>query len=246
MRAKVTYEMTDLGEHFRPGMHTFTGVEALAFARIRYGLPRGDFDRSMDQGQLLKGGLATIRDKMGRPGFIERALDVFGRYTETNLGPVELYRLARTVTEVDPSLVRGAWRRALSGMPAPRAWCSWTRLPFAASLRMSATTRGPTTAADGTIGSAPAGFATGASSGNATTVAVVPSGGAAAGLLLGQWLAAQVAVLCLSSGVGRAAMTTVGSTTYPRQQTIGTPHWPSGSGSSGGGPSPPRWFRPSH
>lgn len=106
VRAKVTFPMDDVGQTFHPGRHKFTGVEALAFARIRHGLPRGDFDRSMDQGQLLKGGLETVRGKLGRPGFMERALEIFGRYTETNVGPVELYRLARAVTEVNPGLVR--------------------------------------------------------------------------------------------------------------------------------------------
>ncbi len=106
VRAKVTYPMTDLGFTFRPGMHTFNGPEALAFARNRHDLPRGDFDRSLDQGQLLKGGLRTVDSKLGRPGFLERALGHFARYTDTNIGPVELYRLSRTVLEVEPKLVR--------------------------------------------------------------------------------------------------------------------------------------------
>lgn len=106
IRAKVTYPMDDLGHSFSPGMHTFKGHEALAFARIRHGLPGGDFDRSMDQGQLLKGGLATMKAKMDRPGFYEKALGLMARWTDTNLGPVDLYRLGRTVTEVDPGKVR--------------------------------------------------------------------------------------------------------------------------------------------
>ncbi len=106
IRAKVTYRMNDLQQVFRPGMHEFTGVEALAFSRIRYGLPRGDFDRSMNQGQLLKGGLATVLGKLDRPGFLERALGLFARQSETNLGPVELYRLAHTVLAVNPKHVR--------------------------------------------------------------------------------------------------------------------------------------------
>lgn len=106
IRAKVTYPMDDLEHRFKPGMHTFTGPEALAFARIRHGLPRGDFDRSMDQGQLLKGGLASIRAKLDQPGFYEKALGLMARWTDTNLGPVDLYRLGRTVTEVDPGKVR--------------------------------------------------------------------------------------------------------------------------------------------
>ena len=106
IRAKVTYRTNDLQQVFRPGMHKFTGVEALAFSRIRYGLPRGDFDRSMNQGQLLKGGLATVLGKLDRPGFLERALGLFARHSETNLGPVELYRLAHTVLAVNPKHVR--------------------------------------------------------------------------------------------------------------------------------------------
>lgn len=106
IRAKVTYPMDDQGQVFRPGSHQFTGVEALAFARIRHGLPAGDFDRSMDQGQLLKGGLATVTTKLARPGFFERALGLLARYTDTDLGPVELYRLGRTVLQIDPDRVQ--------------------------------------------------------------------------------------------------------------------------------------------
>jgi polyisoprenyl-teichoic acid--peptidoglycan teichoic acid transferase len=106
IRAKVTYNMDDQDQVFHPGQHTFTGVEALAFARIRHGLPGGDFDRSMDQGQLLKGGLGTVLGKLDRRGFFERALGLFARYTDTNMNPVQLYQLARTVLQADPNLVR--------------------------------------------------------------------------------------------------------------------------------------------
>ncbi len=106
VRARVTYEMDDLEQVFRPGYHRFSGVEALAFTRIRYGLPRGDFDRSTNQGELLKGGLRTLVERLDRPGFFEGALGVFARYTDTNLSPVELYRLGRTVMTIDPAQVR--------------------------------------------------------------------------------------------------------------------------------------------
>ncbi len=106
VRADVTYEMDDQAQVFHPGPHLFSGIEALAFARIRYGLPRGDFDRSFDQGKLLKGGLATIAARLDRPGFFEGALGVFARYTDTDLSPVELYRLGRTVLTINPAQVR--------------------------------------------------------------------------------------------------------------------------------------------
>ena len=103
---KVSHVMNDQGQSFRPGMRSMTGLQALAFARIRHGLPRGDFDRSLDQGQLLKGGLASVLGKMSRPGFFEHSLGVFAEHTDTDLSPVELYRLARTVLEISPRRVR--------------------------------------------------------------------------------------------------------------------------------------------
>jgi len=106
VQVSVTYPMDDQGQVFSPGLTMMNGVEALAFSRIRYGLPRGDFDRSMDQGQLLKGGLRTLVVKQGRLGFLERSLEYFARYADTNIGPAELYRLSRTVLEVNPALVR--------------------------------------------------------------------------------------------------------------------------------------------
>lgn len=106
IRAKVTYPMDDQGVVFHPGMHMFSGVEALKFARIRHGIPGGDFDRSMDQGQLLKGGLATIKGRIDRPGYFERALGLLARYTDTNVNPVDMYRLGRDVLEVNPTKVQ--------------------------------------------------------------------------------------------------------------------------------------------
>jgi LCP family protein required for cell wall assembly len=106
IRVKVTYPMTDLGHTFKPGMTTVMGREALAFARNRHDLPNGDFDRSMDQGQLLKGGLATMLGKIDNPGFYERALELLVKYTDANVSPVELYRLGRSVLEANPARTR--------------------------------------------------------------------------------------------------------------------------------------------
>jgi LCP family protein required for cell wall assembly len=106
VRAKVSWPMPDLGYNFHPGMHTFTGKEALAFARIRHPLPLGDFQRSFDQGQLLKGGLSTVKSKMTVPGFYERALGLLAQWTDTNMSPIEMYRLGRDVLEVNPAKVQ--------------------------------------------------------------------------------------------------------------------------------------------
>jgi hypothetical protein len=51
-----------------------------------------------------------------RPGYIEHALGVFAKYTETNLDPVSLYRLGRTVLEVNPRFVSTCVLRGGTGM----------------------------------------------------------------------------------------------------------------------------------
>jgi LCP family protein required for cell wall assembly len=105
VRVDVPHAMDDLVT-LQPGSQQLSGVEALGFARTRHGLPGGDFDRSRDQGLLLKGGLASVLGQLDDPGFLERALGVFARQTDSNVGPIELYRLASTVLEVDPKRVR--------------------------------------------------------------------------------------------------------------------------------------------
>ena len=68
--------------------------------------PLGDFQRSFDQGQLLKGGLSTIKSKVSTPGFYEHALGLLAQWTDTNMSPVEMYRLGRDVLEVNPTKVQ--------------------------------------------------------------------------------------------------------------------------------------------
>ncbi len=89
----------------RRGKNRLNGAEALAFARMRYELPRGDFDRSLDQGLLLLGGLRRVREVSDQPGTFERLVASFLANTDIDLPPAELYRLARAVLQVQPSKV---------------------------------------------------------------------------------------------------------------------------------------------
>jgi len=90
----------------RRGQNSLDGAEALAFARERYSLPGGDFDRSRDQGYLLEGGLRRVRELTHEPGELERLLVSFVDNTFVDLPPAELYRLARAVLEVEPAKVK--------------------------------------------------------------------------------------------------------------------------------------------
>jgi len=89
------------------GVNELTGSEALFFSRARHFLPRGDFDRSANQQETLRGILRQVRARQDEPGFMERSVSVAMQNLHTNLSPVELYRLAQALTVVDPTRFRG-------------------------------------------------------------------------------------------------------------------------------------------
>ncbi|HET6937148.1 MAG TPA: LCP family protein [Nocardioides sp.] len=79
--------------------------DALAFARIRHALLRGDFDRSANQQRVLEGIQAKIRENAGKPGWIEAHVLTAMQNMSTNASPSEIYRLARAVAAVKPSKI---------------------------------------------------------------------------------------------------------------------------------------------
>jgi len=103
---RVRWDVTTNLHHYRPGQRHLNGLEVLDFARVRHGLPGGDFDRSLDQSSVLRGGLRQLIDRVERQGRFESALYSFMRNVETDLSIGEIYRLARAVLQVDPAKVR--------------------------------------------------------------------------------------------------------------------------------------------
>jgi len=92
---------------YKKGKNNLNPFQALIFGRIRHGLPRGDFDRSGNQQELLRSILRKVRANDSRPGFMERGLLAAVRNMNTDLRPSELYRLAQAVTQVKPAKLRG-------------------------------------------------------------------------------------------------------------------------------------------
>ena len=90
---------------FKKGRLHLGGYDALAFARIRHDLVRGDFDRSANQQRVLRGIQATVRAKADQPGFIERGVFSAIQHLRTDLSPVELYRLGQAMARVDSGKV---------------------------------------------------------------------------------------------------------------------------------------------
>jgi polyisoprenyl-teichoic acid--peptidoglycan teichoic acid transferase len=90
---------------YHRGWNKLNGFQALIFGRVRHPLPRGDFDRSANQQELLRSILRKVRARQDQPGFMERGLYSAVRNLNTNLRPSELFRLAQAVTTIEPSKV---------------------------------------------------------------------------------------------------------------------------------------------
>lgn len=89
------------------GANRLDGTGALFFSRARHFLPRGDFDRSANQQELLRAILREVRVRADDPGFLERALLSVLENLTTTLSPAELFRFAQAATTIDPSRFRG-------------------------------------------------------------------------------------------------------------------------------------------
>ncbi|GAA4697003.1 LCP family protein [Nocardioides nanhaiensis] len=92
---------------FEAGRIRLDGYGAMAFARIRKELPGGDFDRSANQQIVLRGIRDAIAARSDEPGFIARGVQSVLRNLSTDLPPGELFRLAQTVAQVDPTKITG-------------------------------------------------------------------------------------------------------------------------------------------
>ena len=57
---------------YHRGVNKLNPFQALIFGRVRHPLPRGDFDRSANQQELLRSILRKVRAHEQQPGFMER------------------------------------------------------------------------------------------------------------------------------------------------------------------------------
>ena len=101
--SRLAFTDDDMEGSIRRGENTLKPWEALFFSRARHLLPRGDFDRSANQQEMLRAILRRVRLMQDRPGFMERALLSVASNLTTDLSPTELYRLAQGLTAIDPS-----------------------------------------------------------------------------------------------------------------------------------------------
>ena len=88
-------------------MTAYTRLVVATAAKFRhYGLPMGDFDRSLNQGRVIKAGLQQARRLSDRPGKFERMMLAAMTRMNTDLSPAQMYRLGRVMLTVKPGMVR--------------------------------------------------------------------------------------------------------------------------------------------
>ncbi len=92
---------------YHVGANRLNPFQALIFGRVRHPLPRGDFDRSGNQQELLRSILREVRGHRSRPGFMEHGVLAAVRNLDTDLNPAQLYRLAQAVVSLRPERLRG-------------------------------------------------------------------------------------------------------------------------------------------
>ena len=95
------------GADFDPGPTEMDGTQALAFSRDRHDLPRGDIDRSLNQGRLLLGALSEFRTDFEKdPGAMLVWIGAGMRNIQTDLPLEEALKLGFTASKLRPIDVR--------------------------------------------------------------------------------------------------------------------------------------------
>jgi len=118
IRVDVPYPMSDPKSRafFRAGPKRMTGRDALAFSRNRYGVPGGDYGRSLNQGRMLIAALRELkRDVARNPASLLSWIAAGARILRTDLSVPEMASLLLSMLSLDPGRVEN---RVVSGSGA--------------------------------------------------------------------------------------------------------------------------------
>jgi LCP family protein required for cell wall assembly len=104
------------GSDFEPGPLHMNGAQALAFARDRHSFPRGDLDRSENQGRLFLATLTEFRKDFRKdPGVMLTYIGAGMRNVQTNVPLEEVVRLGFTAAKVPATSVKNCVVPAAGG-----------------------------------------------------------------------------------------------------------------------------------
>ena len=93
--------------HVHVGDNVFSAQDAFDYARTRLAFVRGDRERSANHQALLLGLLRQLREHEDEEGFMERVGVAAIEGLDTDLSPVDVYRLVQAVTELKPGSTTG-------------------------------------------------------------------------------------------------------------------------------------------
>jgi LCP family protein required for cell wall assembly len=83
------------------------GDQALAFNRDRHDLPRGDLDRSANQGAFILAALGQLqRNNLGAAGTLSAIATLGAHTTIEGMSLTDLYRFGRLALSIDPANVK--------------------------------------------------------------------------------------------------------------------------------------------
>lgn len=91
------------GARFQRGWQHFTGGQALAFARDRTDVERGDFTRSEHQGLIIMSALAKMRGEVGDDAGVARWIGVLVRHAKLDVPLSRLPALGALARRLDPA-----------------------------------------------------------------------------------------------------------------------------------------------
>ena len=91
-----------------PGVYTLNGLQALAFARARYGVPGGDIDRGRREQLVIRAMLNKAR-QLGSLTKIPELYAQFEQNVQTDLGLADMLRLASFGTSLNDVVIRSRY-----------------------------------------------------------------------------------------------------------------------------------------
>ena len=94
------------GARFQRGWHHFTGGQALAFARNRTDVEKGDLSRSENQGLIMVSALAKMRSEVADDGGVARWVGVLLKYAKLDVPLAKLPALGALARKLDPARLK--------------------------------------------------------------------------------------------------------------------------------------------
>jgi polyisoprenyl-teichoic acid--peptidoglycan teichoic acid transferase len=113
----VPYTVVGYEQTFESGIHRMTGQQVLGYSRTRHSLPEGDFDRSLNQGVVMKSALSQFRAEYAKDA--SRLYEWLGaglRNVQTTVPVDELIKLAGLSADISSARVTNLVALGTSGM----------------------------------------------------------------------------------------------------------------------------------